>query len=550
VFASPPDDDDRALVRDLADEIAVVIANTRLRQTIEERTAELDTQSSRLRATVDSVPVGIVMTEPGGRIALMNRAVAQQLDLPDPALWVGRSAFDLFASLGARVDGGSRREIAGWIDRYAREGESPIENVEVHLLEPEPKVLLLSTEAVHAEGGRHLGRVSVTRDVTRERAIAEHMQHAQRMETVGTLAGGLAHDFNNQLTAILGNARLVLDKLRPEDPACGALVDLEHSAEHCAELTQGLLAFARQGSASRTAVPTAVAIAEVDTLIRPTLEPDVRLAITVAADTPAVAADAFQLRRVLVNLVTNGRDAVGEHGTVEVWARPAPPDPDRDGAFVEIGVRDDGSGMDEPTRRRIFDPFFSTKELGRGTGLGLSIVYGIVAAHGGSIVVESAIGRGSTFRVYWPAAAIAPAETRPRVAAPSPVARTATILVAEDEPSVRRLTRAALERAGHRVIEACDGDEAIERHAAHCAEIDLVLLDLSMPRRNGLDALDAMRARQPVLRAIVMSGHPDRERTRTWPADVRVLPKPFGPRVLLECVDDTLAEGAGGAASR
>ena len=229
-----------------------------------------------------------------------------------------------------------------------------------------------------------------------------------------------------------------------------------------------------------------------------------------------------------------------DRGTIEVWARPALPDPQQTADQVEIGVHDDGMGMDEATRRRIFDPFFSTKELGRGTGLGLAIVYGIVAAHGGTIHVESEPGHGSTFRIHWPAA---PGETRRLSPAAQPrlsATRRATILVAEDEPSVRRLTRTALERAGHRVIEAVDGDDAVERHAAHSGEIDLALLDLSMPLRNGLDALEAMREIVPGLRAIVMSGHPDRERSRRWPADVAVLPKPFGPRALLDQIDRAL----------
>jgi signal transduction histidine kinase len=543
-LAFEPDDDDREIVRDLADEIAVVLANVSLRQTLSQRTGEVSEQASVLRATVDCVPVGIVMTEPGGKIVLMNRSVAQQLDLPDPSYWMGRSGFDLFKAVGERIAPATRRIVDVLIRDYEIEQTARIADFEVRITAPEEKVLVVRTEPVFTTDARQIGRVTVTRDVTHERAIAEHMQHAERMETVGTLAGGLAHDFNNQLTAILGNSRLVLDRLEPDDPNSAALLDLEHCAEHCAELTQGMLAFARQGPASRSAVATEVAIAEVETLLRPTFGPDVRLVSTVASDTPPVAADAFQLRRVLVNLIANGRDAVGERGTIEVWARPAVPDPQQAADQVEIGVHDDGMGMDEATRRRIFDPFFSTKELGRGTGLGLAIVYGIVAAHGGTIHVESEPGHGSTFRIRWPAA---PGETMRQSPAALPrllATRRATILVAEDEPSVRRLTRTALERAGHRVIEALDGDDAVERYAAHSSEIDLALLDLSMPLRNGLDALEAMREIVPGLRAIVMSGHPDRERSRRWPADVAVLPKPFGPRALLDQVDRSLRSDA------
>lgn len=373
----------------------------------------------------------------------------------------------------------------------------------------------------------------VTHDVTAERRIVARMQHADRMETLGTLAGGLAHDFNNELTGILGNATLLLQDLPPLDPMRGPLEDLEHSAEHCAELTQGLLAFARQGPRATRSVDLRGLFSEVEAMLRPSLAPRVSLEVQIAPGTPSAAADPTELRRVLTNLLLNAQDAVEADGRIVLEARGID-----SGKALELSVIDDGKGMDSKTRRRIFDPFFTTKGKGNGTGLGLAVVHGIVEAHGGSIEVSDRAGGGTRFRIYWPAATESARVLPPSEDGLGELSGEGTILLAEDDPGVRRMARVALERAGYRVLEAADGEQAVSCFDAHRGEVDLLLFDLSMPGLDGLSAIETIRERAPGLAALVMSGHPDRD--RVWPEDVPLLLKPFGPETLLEHVGKRL----------
>jgi CheY-like chemotaxis protein/anti-sigma regulatory factor (Ser/Thr protein kinase) len=245
-----------------------------------------------------------------------------------------------------------------------------------------------------------------------------------------------------------------------------------------------------------------------------------------------VDADAAQLRRIVTNLVANARDAISVRGRIVLSAGHSE---DEDTFWIE--VRDDGMGMSSETQRRIFEPFFTTKEPGRGTGLGLAIVYGIVESNGGHIAVESEPGGGTCFRLTWPAR-----ETPTLVLDSPPVAsQTArgTVLLAEDEPSVRRLVSRALEQAGYRVEAVSDGDAAVAQLRKDPAAIDLALLDLSMPGRTGLEALEEIRNDAPNLPVLIMSGHPDRE-DLTWPKGVPLLSKPFSPRILVERVGELL----------
>lgn len=541
------DQDARAFVADLSEQIALIVASLRTRE-MQDRQAELlDAERRMLLATIEAVPAGILLTDPAGRVDLMSVRMAEMLGVAEPAQWSGRLARDVLDSVRERLGVLERIQVEKFVDQFAADRTRPLDRFEIRFQAPNERIVVLTAHAVRSTDGRHLGRVWAARDVTRERQLAERIQLADRMQTVGTLAGGLAHDFNNQLTAILGNARLLLEELGPADASRPTLMDLIHGAEHCAELTQGLLAFARQGRSARDAVDLGEALAEVEGLVRPTLGADARLEVRIEPGTPPVLADPLQLRRVLTNLVSNAGHAVGRRGRVEVAAKAS-------GESVLIEVRDDGMGMDEETRRRIFDPFFTTKETGHGTGLGLAIVYGIVDAHGGTIEVESAPTRGSTFRLRWPAAPAREEVGEDARQGPPQAHRhiDATVLLAEDEPSVRRLARTVLERAGYRVVEAQDGAEAASVFEAKRGEIRMALLDLSMPRLDGLEALAAMRTLRPGLPAVVMSGHPDRDRSLAWPGDVALLPKPFSPAALLEAVATACGDAArveAGAAS-
>jgi len=376
----------------------------------------------------------------------------------------------------------------------------------------------------------------------RERALLLELERARKLETLGRLVGGVAHDFNNQLTVILGNARILRETLGNDDEAEPMLADLASAAERCADLTGGLLAFARKTPREPRPVDVSEALDEVGRMLRPLLPEGARLEVDVAAGVPPVLADATQLGRVLSNLAMNARDAIAPGGRVALGAavreRPG------DAPWVELTVRDDGTGMDEETRAHIFDPFFTTKPSAQGTGLGLSIAFGLVESHGGHIEVESAPGRGTRFRVRWPAAREAVKEAPPE-AAPVAVGRGETILLAEDERAVRRLTRSALERRGFHVREAQDGQEALEIFRADPDAVAFAVLDWAMPRLDGVATLDALRAQRPGLPALLVSGYPPGAE-QTPRADVEVLAKPFTPDALAARVRTRLDAGGNG----
>lgn len=375
-------------------------------------------------------------------------------------------------------------------------------------------------------GGRR-AILSINRDITeRKRAEealrqAEHqLIQAQKMDSIGTLAGGVAHDFNNVIAAIIGYSELALRRLAADDldepngRMRGYLTEIRQSADRAASLTHQLLAFSRGQQLARRVVNPNDTILGMLEMFRRLIGEDIDLEARLAPDASAVYVDPGQLEQVLMNLTINARDAMPGGGELvletrnivldEVYCRSHPyVEP---GPFVAITVSDTGVGMNEATRGRIFEPFFTTKARGKGTGLGLSTVYGIVKQHNGAIDVESAPGRGATFTVSLPMTDIE-AET----VVPVPVSRAKgggeTILVAEDESAIRDVVREALEELGYEVLIARDGEEATTIFAQRSREIDLLLLDMVMPRLSGHDALLRMLAIRPAVPVIFMSGY-------------------------------------------
>lgn len=385
--------------------------------------------------------------------------------------------------------------------------------------------------------------VTALQERSRQR-LERHLARAQRLNTLATLAGGVAHDFNNQLAVVLGNAELLSGALPDDLGARRSLTDLRQAAERCAALTRNLLAFGRRASADPEPVDLKRALAGLEELLRAGTPATIGLEVDVDGGTPAVQADPAQLEQIVINLVANARDAIRGSGVVRVSSRSRPLDAATaarlevaPGRYVELEVSDDGAGMDAETRERAFDPFFTTKARRTGAGLGLAVVYGAVRSHGGQIELESEPGRGSRFRVLLPEASGSPRAEALR-AAPPVAHRSAVLLVAEDEPALRRFIVTTLERAGHRVVQARDGEEAVLR--ARDPSIEGLVLDLSMPRRDGLDALAEIRRTRPRIPALLMSGDLGRVRAQL-PASLATLAKPFSGTDLEEQVARMLA---------
>ena len=355
--------------------------------------------------------------------------------------------------------------------------------------------------------------VGVARDVTDRKAAELQMYEAQKMESVGRLAAGLAHDFNNVLTIINGMAELALGDIEPASPLREHLVGIQSASSRAVQLTRQLLAFSRKQVLHPTVVHLNLLVREAQTLLQRVLGDDVRVEVALTADLPPVRVDSGQFHQVILNLAVNSRDAMPHGGTFRIETHVLTVDDAHDrlhpalarGRYAVLVISDTGIGMDDATRQRLFEPFFTTKEPGTGTGLGLATVHGIVKQSGGEIQVNTVLGRGTTFTIYLP---VTDEVDRPSAGATLAGSRGAEcILVVDDDAGVRTLTRRLLERAGFKVMVAADGLQALDVVAAHGDQIDLVLTDVVMPGMSGRDLAEALWRKRPDTRVLFMSGY-------------------------------------------
>lgn len=408
------------------------------------------------------------------------------------------------------------------------------------------------SEAPVVRDGKTVAIVGALTDITQlkqaeeeRRRIEDRLQQGQRLEAVGRLAGGIAHDFNNLLTTVLGYAELLSHKLGDDPELVSDLTEIRHAGDSAAALTQQLLAFSRRQVIDPEVLDVNDAIAAAVKLLRPLIGENIELCTTLDAGLESIKADRGQLEQILVNLAVNARDAMPSGGRLTIATSNRTVGRHRDddaslaiapGSYVCIEVSDTGTGMDEDTRSRVFEPFFSTKHPGQGTGLGLATVYGIAAQSQGHVSVESEVGRGAVFSVYLP---VTDEKPRARPAGPedtgSAPTLSRTVLVVEDDASVRSLTVKSLRQAGFQVLEAPDGRAALDLSACHQGAIDLLLTDLVMPGLNGREVAERLRLSRPDLKVLFMSGYPadvlDHSNARSDPS--AFLAKPFSITTLV-----------------
>jgi signal transduction histidine kinase/CheY-like chemotaxis protein len=392
---------------------------------------------------------------------------------------------------------------------------------------------LTTTQRNLEETNRDLEQRVAERTAQLERQ-AEALRDAQRMEAVGRLAGGIAHDFNNLLTVVQANADVMFQKGRLDADDRAAALDIGAAAKRGAGLVSQLLAFSRRQRRTPRVLDLNQVLRSSERLLAPLIGKAVTLEVKLADGRALVKADASQLEQVIVNLVTNARDAMPLGGTLSVATSLVQVESEANlppGDYVLLSVSDTGVGMDAETRRHAFDPFFTTKGIGRGTGLGLATVYGVVEQSGGRISLDTRPGEGSRFDVYLPLASEAElaAEREGPVPEPLPAPRSATVLIAEDEVEVRAVTRRMLALLGYDVISAADGKEALEKARAHPGEIDLLVTDVVMNPLSGFELALELRKQRPRLRVLFMTGYTfERELPNADPSQhVDYLEKPF-----------------------
>ena len=498
---------------------------------------ELRRSESRYRSLVRSALYGIYRSTVDGRLLEANPALVAMLGYASEGELLSVDwARDVYqdAAERARLVAESRDadRISGVEVGWKRKDGTPI-------------TVRLSGRVVRDQSGIPAEYEVIVEDVTAQRALEAQFRQAQKMEAIGQLAGGVAHDFNNLLTAILGSADLLLLDLPAEDPRREDLLAIREAGERAASLTRQLLAFSRRQVLQPRVIDLNQVLGGMEKLLPRIIGETIQLDVVRGDGLARVNADRSQIEQVILNLAVNARDAMPEGGRLRIETANAV----LDAAFVQhhagavpgphvrLSVTDTGQGMDEATRARVFEPFFTTKEPGKGSGLGLATVYGIVKQSEGYIWVRSEPGRGTTFDIYLPsveqaadAAGDGTAEVGARQGSP-------TILLVEDDATVRALVRRALERHGYQVLEAGTGREALGVAQAHPGTIDLMLTNLMMPELGGRRSAEHVLLARPDLKVLYLSGQAGPE----GPADAGPLvQKPFTPEALVRKVREVL----------
>jgi two-component system cell cycle sensor histidine kinase/response regulator CckA len=510
---------------------------------IRQAEAEARTMSATLQSLIDLAPPAIITTDAQGMVTRWNQAAEDLLGWKAAEV-IGRPLPILppdATNVGDKTRS-DRRLMRGVETERARKDGKAV-------------AVLLSSVPLRDAFGEASGRIMVLTDVTERRQLEAQLRQAQKMEAVGQLAGGVAHDFNNLLTVITSYTAILLSDRDPADASYPDLMEIQAAADRASALTRQLLAFSRRQVLQPQVLDLNGLIGNLQSMLRRLLREDIELIIRLTPDLWHVSADPGQLEQVLVNLAVNARDAMPRGGQLTIETNNVDLDADYAelhagaprGPYVVLSVADTGIGMPPEVQSRIFEPFFTTKAQGEGTGLGLAMVYGIVKQSGGYIWVYSEPGKGTTLKIYFPRdeRALVSAETG------APVHRAAvgsgTILLVEDELSVRRAACRILQRAGYTVLEAKSGVEALQIADTRRESIVLVISDLIMPDMGGQELVSKLRERGRNIPVLLMSGYTEDAALRQSVLEpgTPFVNKPFTPKSLVDKVQEILSQGNG-----
>jgi two-component system cell cycle sensor histidine kinase/response regulator CckA len=501
-----------------------------------------------ITALLDSASQAILSVDRGGIILLANRRAEEMF---------GHTRDEL---IGANIDmllpESKRRSHAHQRDEYFSHPRARPMGIGMDLAgrRKDGSEFPVEISLSYLDSNNGMLAIAFVSDISQRKLLEEQLMHAQKMEAVGRLAGGVAHDFNNMLTVITGYNQMMLDDLLPSDPMREYAEEVLQAADRATAITNQLLSFSRRQIMQPRVISLNSVILHTEKMLRRLIGEDVELILHADPNIGNIRADPNHIEQAIVNLAVNSRDAMPTGGRVTIETSNARIDESyarthlgvEPGEFVMLAVSDTGHGMDSATRQRIFEPFFTTKERGKGTGLGLSTVYGIVKQSGGDIWVYSEPGAGTTFKLYFPR--VAQQVDVEACAAGADTLRSdgETVLVVEDEKSVRDLTILMLERLGHKVLAASNGSEAIEVSSTFPNRIALLLTDVVMPNMNGREVADKLSAARPDMRVLFLSGYTESTILHSGVLDsgFDFLPKPFTREALALKIREILARPA------
>lgn len=545
-----------ALTR-FAELASIAIDNARLYQTLQRELAERQRAEEEARraeiflnSIVENIPHMIFVKDAQDlRWVRFNRAGAELLGLPAEEL-VGKNDYDLFPP--------EQAQFFQLKDRETLHRGQVVDIPEEPIDTPHGRRYLHTKKIpITDEEGQPRYLLGISEDITerkaeeeRRRALERKLQETQKLESLGILAGGIAHDFNNLLVSILGNVGLVLVDLEPDSPVREPIEQIKVAAQRAADLTRQMLAYSGKGRFVMQRINLNNVITEIAQLLQVSISKNATLNFNLSPDLPAIEGDVTQIRQVLMNLIVNASDAIGDKPGV-ITLKTGLVNADREyfadsfttadlpaGQYVFVEVADTGIGMDKETRAKIFDPFFTTKFTGR--GLGLAAVLGIVRGHNGAIKVYSEVGQGSVFRVLFPVRELSPTAEKP--SADSFSRGNGTILVIDDEEVVRNVTKRMLTRLGYTPLVAEDGPTGIEIFQKHKEEIVCVLLDMTMPKMSGEATFQHLKSIDPNVRVLLMSGYSEQEASHRFMGKglAGFMQKPYTPQDLNEKLKEVL----------
>jgi two-component system, cell cycle sensor histidine kinase and response regulator CckA len=503
----------------------------------------------KYRTVFEEAIVGIFQSAPEGRYVDANPAMARMFGYDSPQELM-ESITDISRQI--YVDPRRRGEFARLMEQHG-----VVQNFECQVYRKDGSKMWLSVHArVIRENGKVIRYEGMNEDITAIKLLQEQLVQAQKMEAVGRLAGGVAHDFNNAIAVILGYSALLKDRICSKEAVDRYIDEINNAGHRAASLTRQLLAFSRKQVIQPTVLDLNSVVSETERMLQRLIGEDIKITVIRAPDLDRIEADLGQIDQILMNLAVNARDAMPQGGRLMIETANAELDETaairypyvKPGRYVVLSVSDSGCGMDKETQAHIFEPFFTTKGSGKGTGLGLSTVYGIVKRSEGYIWVYSEPGKGTSFKIYLPAVERVPRHpVRPEDETACP-GGSETILLVEDDEQVRALTRSCLESCGYNVLDVQSGEEAIRVVSQHQGPIHLLLTDVVMPGISGRELAESLTIPRPEMRTLYMSGYTADlvAQHGVLDAGTALLDKPFTREVLVRKVRKAIDGGVRG----